>query len=315
MRWKSLSILIVALPGLAVAQPPEQPAVPVVKLTLKPVAAPTPPILYELLPNARDRIRTNAALHYHRAMLFAREFSSSVRGPGEFHTKIEEMLSRPINDDLLKAMSDHVSRYHSALHELGFAVRADRCDWGLEPCIEADGIGTLLPEIQNMRELATLLSIRCRLHIGRGHAAEALRDVRAGFAMARHVAEGPTLIQALVGFAIFQIFAERLEQTLELSGCPNMYWSLAALPQPFVSLRKSIEGEARIVEAALPMIRDIEKPMSPAQAETCSMPGPVFLKSNLAAHRDRGSSSPSWSPCIIPAPKRPCASWGRRRRN
>ncbi len=59
----------------------------------------------------------------------------------------------------------------------------------------------LLPEIQKMRELARMLKLRCRLHIAEGKLDEALHDVQIGFTMGRHVGEGPTLIQSLVGMA------------------------------------------------------------------------------------------------------------------
>jgi len=267
MRWNLLWALLGILPDLALAQPPQHSEVPVTRLTLKPASAPTPPILHELLPNPRDQLPVNAALGYHRAMLMLRELARTD-AKIKSHAKIDDMLSKTVNDELLRAMNDDVAHRRNVLRELEFASRGDRCDWGLEPIIDADGIGALLPEIQSMREIGTLLSIRCRLHIAHGEAAEALRDVRTGFAMSRNIAEGPTLIQALVGFAVFQMFAERLEQTLELPNCPNMYWSLTALPRPFVDLRKPMEGEIRMMEASLPMLRGIEKPMSAAQAQT-----------------------------------------------
>jgi len=88
-----------------------------------------------------------------------------------------------------------------------------------------------------------------------------------GLAMARHVGEQPTLIQSLVGMAVFQTFAGCLEQLIEMPNSPNMYWALTALPHPFLDMHKPLEGEVRAIDATLPILREIEKPMTTEQAQ------------------------------------------------
>src|SRR5207248_1541483 len=83
----------------------------------------------------------------------------------------------------------------------------------------------LLPDAQKMRELAFLLTLRCRLHAADGKIDLALRDVETGFVLARHAAQGPTLIHFLIGTAISSMFITELQQVMQTPGCPNLYWS------------------------------------------------------------------------------------------
>jgi hypothetical protein len=118
-----------------------------------------------------------------------------------------------------------------------------------------------------MRELALLLSLRARLHAADGKVDVALRDVQTGLALARSAAQGPTLIHFLIGTAIAAQMIRELEQVMEVPGCPNLYWSLTALPRPLVDLKRGMRGELRSMEATLPLPKDLDKgPMSPEAA-------------------------------------------------
>jgi len=269
MNRRFLLTLFAAMPGLALAQPPKNLELTEVKLTLRPAASPNPPILYELLPNSRSRTPGNAVLMYYRALLMMGENASSASGPKERQErarKFNEMLEKPVDDALLRSMSEYLESQRLAIRELEAGARCSACDWRREERVNADSIAVMLPEVQKMRELAHLLNIRCRMHIGRRQAAKALGDVQIGFALARHVGEGNNLIQSLVGVAIFHIFAKRLEEILELPDCPNLYWSLTALPRALFDVRRPLEFEIRSLEASLPAWEEIDKPMSAEQA-------------------------------------------------
>jgi hypothetical protein len=58
-----------------------------------------------------------------------------------------------------------------------------------------------------------------------------------------------------------------LEVVLQMPDCPNLYWSLTAMPRPFIDLKKGIRGELRAMEATIPLPKDVEKgPMTPEEA-------------------------------------------------
>ncbi|HZY85664.1 MAG TPA: hypothetical protein VFE78_12595 [Gemmataceae bacterium] len=66
-------------------------------------------------------------------------------------------------------------------------------------------MGALLPSVQKCRELVNALAARAMLRTAEGRFDEAWQDLLACHRLARHVARGATLIEALVGIAIEQI--------------------------------------------------------------------------------------------------------------
>ena len=88
-------------------------------------------------------------------------------------------------------------------------------------------------------QVGTLLTLRIRYELAEGRPDKAARTLQIGFAMARHVAEEPTLISALVGMAFAGLMENRLEEFVQQPDAPNLYWSLTDLPRPFIDLRKA----------------------------------------------------------------------------
>ena len=69
-------------------------------------------------------------------------------------------------------------------------------------------VGALLPGVQSTRSFARALSARAMLHLGNGRHEAAWEDIMTCHRLGRLVAEGPTLIEALVGIAIDSIASE-----------------------------------------------------------------------------------------------------------
>lgn len=262
------SFVVLCLFAMPAVGQEKEPTLPVEKLTLRAAAAPMPVLRYELLPNYKEQVAGNAALSYHRAMLLKAEIREvDPQAAGKRDERIDEMAAKPLKEIKVEDLSNYLQTYRLIFRELENGARRDHCDWDLEKRIDQEGIGVLLPEVQKMRELARLLSLRCRLHMAEGKIEDAIRDVQIGFSMARHIGDGPTLIQSLVGMAVFNIFAKRLEEIIETDKSPNLYWSLTALPRTLFDMRKPLEGEMRSLEGTLPMLRDLDKgPLTPEQA-------------------------------------------------
>src|SRR5262249_49338112 len=68
------------------------------------------------------------------------------------------------------------------------------------------------------------------------------------FAMSRHMGEHPTMIGELVAIAMASVAIEPLQEMLELPDCPNLFWALTSLPDPFISIRQGMDGERLMVE-------------------------------------------------------------------
>lgn len=254
--------------GLTFAQDePKQPETTTYTLKLRPVGPPVPSFRYELVPPNRDLQRNNAALLHHRALHILSDLRPAGKEYYQAQDKFQTAMDGPIKDFPKEEARTFLKTFSNVFKELEAAAKCDHCDWGTDQRVATEGIGFLLPDAQKMRELAFLLKLRCRLHGLDGKIDLALRDVQTGFVLARHAAQGPTLIHFLIGTAIATMFIAELERVLQTPDCPNLYWSLTALPRPLVDLRKGIEGELRSMETTIPLPKNVDKgPMTPEDA-------------------------------------------------
>ena len=233
------------------------------RLTVPPAKSPTPALKFNLLPEMRQLTPGNAALLYYRA--FSPEWLTHRRG------EEQKKLLVWLNDTKQKPGEElRWALTYRPLDEVGRAARRAYCDWEMIERLRKDGIAMLLPDVQSMREFASLLSLRARFEMEAGEHEKVLYTLQTGFALSRHIAEAPTLIQALVGMAIQAIMMGELERWIETPGAPNLYWSLSALPTPYIDLRKPLQGERIFMESLFHGVREAmaerKPPAVPAQA-------------------------------------------------
>ena len=124
-------------------------------------------------------------------------------------------------------------------------------------------IGVLLPSVQKCRELGAALAARAMLRAGEGKFADAWQDLLAGHRLARLVARGGTLIEALVGIAIDSLvstadlaYIAHLERAkLDSKQVAEHLKDLRALP-PMPSMADKIDtGERHMWLDSLQLIR------------------------------------------------------------
>jgi hypothetical protein len=258
--------LAIAAPALA-QQDPKPPESASYALTLRPVGPPVPSFRYELLPSFRNQTANNAALLQHRALHLLTEQRPPAKEFFETREKFEKTLTLPLNEFPKDEVRNFLKPYGGVFKEMEAAARCERCEWGVEERIAAEGIGFLLPDAQKMRELSFLLCLRCRLNAADGNIEAALNDVQTSFALARHASVGGTLIHFLIGVTIATQGVSSLELAMQTPDCPNLFWSLSALPRPLVDIRKAMDGELRSLEGIVPIPKDVDKgPMSPEAA-------------------------------------------------
>jgi hypothetical protein len=242
----------------AAAQAPEP-----IKLTLAPAAAPDPALKYVLLPELADQTPGNAVQLYYRA--FSPEWWTNVRNR-EVMAKVDRAVDTPVaelkNSDLRWLLD------YKALREVDRGARRAYCEWELTERIREDGVNLLIPDVQAMREFAQFLTVRARLEMAEGRLDKALYTLQTGFSLGRHVGDGTTLIQALVGVAVGTRMVQQVEELLRQPGAPNLYWALTGLPRPFTDLRKPLQGEKMWLFGTWPELRDLDNPhLSPRQRE------------------------------------------------
>lgn len=233
-----------------------------IMLTLQPRVAPVPALQYRLLPDLRERTSGNAAQLYFRA--FSPDWQWFRRDP-KFLSNLTELSQKPLRDLKVADFAPFASVLQSkTLGELDRAARRSTCDWELIERAKEDGIGLLLPELQGLREFATLLRMRARLEMLDGKYETAARTLQTGLTMARHTAEGPTLIHALVGVAIANLMLQVVDDWVERPDAPNLYWALTNLPQPLIDLRTGLQGERLFIDNLFPGYREMRTDLTAA---------------------------------------------------
>jgi hypothetical protein len=179
----------------------------------------------------------------------------------ETEARRDKLQTMPLKELPAKELQDYGG---SALRQADWAARLDKPDWQILLQCKTEGIGLLLPDVQQMRKLALALKVRFRAEVALGRFDDAIRTAKTMFALARHLDEHPTLIGDLVGIAIATIAIGPLDEMLEQPGSPNLYWALTNLPSPLVSMDKGMEGERMLIRG---QFRDLDDaaPMSEEQ--------------------------------------------------
>ena len=239
----------------ATARPPAKPDEPtVVKLTLHPARPPAAALEYPLLPRFVDQTSGNAAMLYSKTIISL----TDRKEPNDFWDKVDRWSEMPPAELPKNDVRNALAKYHEVFKLTKMAARRARCDW--EPPIhEQDDIfSILLPEMQHLRSIGRLLALRARVEIAEGQPAEAVETLQTGYALARHTAECPFLVCGMVGAAISGMMDNQLETLVQSPNCPNLYWSITALPNPLIDLRPGLGLEADSLFLEFPELRDLE---------------------------------------------------------
>jgi len=203
-----------------------------VRLTIYPVKAGELEKKYQLIVKTEEQIDGDAVPLYEKAVkLIPKDFNQE---------QIAEWLKLPVEQFPQQQAEETLQKY---LEPLKLAVRATRCkecnwpEWkpGDQPA-----------DLTEYRKLAYILELWARLEISRGGYEGATIAIRTGFGMARHLGQGPTIIQGLVGAAVGGIMCREVEQYLQGKDSPNLYGALVNLPRPLIDMEKAIENETKV---------------------------------------------------------------------
>jgi hypothetical protein len=231
----------------------------VIQLTVQPAAAPKPALRYLLLPELREMNPGNPIQNYLKCFAEQQNFFFNK----EAADRREKLLTTPLKDLPARELEDYGG---NALRQADWAARLDKPDWEILLQCKTEGIGLLLPDVQQMRTLANALKVRFRAEVALGRFDDAIRTAKTMFALARHMTESPTLISDLVGIAIAAVTIGPLEEMIEQPGCPNLYWALTNLPSPLISLNGGIEGERMLIRGQFRELDD-SAPMNAEQID------------------------------------------------
>jgi len=258
----SLSALLI--PAAVFSQDPASPGAEkekTVQIKLYPMPEPRPALKYQLLPPFLERRPGNAAVLWNRLPAENSLFLVDLYKEGGPWEKTEKWMEIPIGDPRekqLRPAAPLLAEWSGLYRDMARAAQFESCDWQL-PVREGKVISMLIPEVQEMRTWGRLLAAKAHLEIVEGNYDEAVKTIQTGLALARHVAQSPTLIAALVGTSIAGQMLKQVEQCIQQPDAPNLYWALSALPRPLINYRISYEMEANLLYLQWPELQGLDK--------------------------------------------------------
>ena len=223
-----------------------------VELEVNPAKVPEPADKYSLVPKADKQTDADAVPLYDKAV-------EAMVGGREQQAQIRQWLDLPPEQLPKKQAEAMIQKNLESLRLVAQAARCKKCNWPKwQP-------GTNPPDQSGYRNLSFLVRLWARLEIARGQHDSALLAMQTGFGMAKHVGEGQTTVQALVGIAIGEMMSREVELFVEGQDSPNLYRALADLPRPFIDVTKAIESEKANLNAFNYLVRkQMEKQLKPA---------------------------------------------------
>lgn len=243
-------------------------------LTLAPKRQMRPALSIQLIPNEYQRKEGNAAIFYLQAMGFF-EQSAAFEAKRNFErTNITEGQQAGKNanevppylwldtepDQLPTKEVEEYLRYTS-FQSRYLAEAVQRTDFSLNRRTKevGDFLGTLLPEIQYMRDLARQQSLRFRVAIAQNRTEDAVAILGQQLAMGSHLGKDHFMVSALVGMACVGIGMSDALYLCEHPDAPNLYWAMAALPKPLVDLRHSLAYEREVLFLQFKKLEEVDE--------------------------------------------------------
>jgi tetratricopeptide (TPR) repeat protein len=200
-----------------------------VELVLHPAKAPEPTQKYQLLLKVEEQIDADAVSLYEKAIQLLPEDPQT--------DQITQWLKTPSSQLPLQQVQPILQQFDPTMELLKQAAKCKQCDW---PYWDYD---TSSQNLRKFRTIAFFLDLEARTQIAQGQYDKAIDTVQTGFNMAKHLGNGPTLPQGLVGVAISARMFRPLEQFVQEPNAPNLYWELQDLPKPFIDLTERAEYE------------------------------------------------------------------------
>jgi hypothetical protein len=273
------------------------------QIVLRPAGVPAPALKYQLLPERRTLVPGNAAIFYHRAIEMsmgrrAREQrgEKTADGSGKEWKAVVDWVKGPLSSIPRDRAKQLLEADRNSLAEIELGARHRSCDWGFGQREET--VYLLIEEIQQMRSLVGLVSLRARMAILDGNIDQAMHWIQVGFAVARHVSEGPLVIQSLIGVSLCQVMCRALEDLIQAPGAPNLFWALSHRPRPLIDFSAGFESERFLLESEIPSLRELDgAPWSVEKGREFSdeLQRKLFRLAELADGSEGGSGLRDWN--------------------
>jgi hypothetical protein len=244
---------------LAAAPPDFRAGEAAVRFTVRPMPAPKPVLRYQLLPEWAELSPGNAAQGYLLCFMEQRTFFLGKEAVAER----ARYLAMPLAELPVARLREYGG---AALRQADWAARLDSLGWQYVRPSRDLGIGEVPGELGQLQVLASALQVRFRAEVAGRRFDDAIRTAKTLFALSRDLGEHGTEVANLVGLWVAHLALGGLEEMVQQTGCPNLYWALTDLPWPLVDLRKGIQGDRALVAGELRLLRD-DAPMLESDIE------------------------------------------------
>lgn len=243
-------------------------------MTLSPKAESSPALRYRFIADGFDLLEENSAVYYLKAMGFLEQSSALellMKERAQTRKIVEETgkdyYSLPphvwLDQTPAELPLDKVKEYLSLtrFQTRDLAEAAKRKFFSMERNIRSveEPTMVLLAEIQVMRELARNQRLRCRVAIAEGRVDDAIAILGQQFALARHVDQDIFVVSSLVGAAIAGIAWEDALHLTQHPDCPNLYWAVASLPTPLITMENAMDFERQFFLEQVKVLREVDE--------------------------------------------------------
>src|SRR5262245_57177972 len=150
--------LLLAAVALAVLPLGSRAETNVVRLNVRPMAAPKPALKYLLLPEVGELTPGNPAQWYVRCFQEQRNFFFTKEANAE-RRRYRTMPLAELPADKLRTYGNH------ALAQADWGARLDTVDWGVLQRVQSEGADLRLVELGPLRLLGEALQVRLRGHV------------------------------------------------------------------------------------------------------------------------------------------------------
>ncbi len=234
---------------------------PVKVMGISPASEAVPALRTKLLPLESELTPGDAAPIYLRlASDLADDAQSSLAA------KAKTWLDLPLEQFPAKEARAFLVGWRRELAQLEYGARRETCAWNYTLFEEREHItDVVLADAKSMLTWARLLALQARVEVFERHFGTAARAIETGLSFSRHVGDGPFFINVMIGAASARLMLDQVEDLISQPGAPSLYWSLTALPRPFIGIRKSIAHEYKMFEWLLPEMTDLEPARSAAE--------------------------------------------------
>ena len=209
-----------------------------VKLAVRPRKATAEVGKYALFPPAASLTEGDAVPLYEKA--------AKVLPSKALEDQVQKWLKMPVDQLPIDPVGEALEQYVESLKCAARAIKCRECKWPV-PVSES-----LMTNLQQYRRLVSAIRLWARYEIAQENYEGAVLAMQTGLGMGKHLMQGPTLAEYLVGVSVANTVCRDVEEFVQAGEAPNLYAALAALPKPFTDVDRLIEADKKAIGSEPP---------------------------------------------------------------